>query len=172
MADVRISFCLGFVHQGLIICAGFVDFTSFVKRTVGFPLLSRRFCFFIVWFVVNWIFLSFWNQSFVIDRVPFFVAVWQFTHSMVFIKFIRRILRKGIFYIRRIVDARFALMFGLMFLCFLENLLEFLSFGDLFLKNRIVHVLERCYKTIDWLRDFLFSVFAIGDKHLIVLSGG
>jgi hypothetical protein len=172
MADVRIFFCLWLVHQGLIICAGFVHFTSFFKRNVRFSLLSWRFCFFIVWFVVNRIFLGFWNQCFLINCMSFFVALWQFTYSMVFIKFIRLILGKRIFYIRRIFDTGFTLMIGLLFLCFLEILLEFLSFRYLFLKNGIIHVLKRCYKTINGLRDFLFSVFAIGDKHLIVLRGG
>jgi hypothetical protein len=53
MADVGVFLFLGFFYQGFIIYCGFVYFTSFVKRSVRYPLLSRIFGFFIAWFVVN-----------------------------------------------------------------------------------------------------------------------
>lgn len=41
-----------------------------------------------------------------------------------------------------IVETGLMLMFMFGFLGLLESLLEFLSFGDLFLKNRVIHVLK------------------------------
>jgi hypothetical protein len=53
----------------------------------------------------------------------------------------------------------------------LEDLLEFLSFRDLFLKDRIIDVLKCSYKAVNCGRHFVFSVFTVCDEHFVILSG-
>ncbi len=52
-----------------------------------------------------------------------------------------------------------------------NGLSGFLSFGDLFLENRIINILKAGNETIKNLRSFSFSTFTIGNKHFIILSG-